>query len=301
MKTKILTINQLFEKIHTEHWNQPRFLRSGWAKEASNLYTRLIQPTFGEKLHSALTAAQIRAWHGGLALTPFQANRALEVFSKMLSFAEEREWRAQGTNVCKLVKPYKEKKRKRFATPDEIQKLGVILDRESAKNPKAVAFIYLLLFSGARPRSLERSTWNDFELVEFENQTFGMLTFNGKSTEATGEDEQVIIPPQVLSLISPPQFAKLDELIFGIKMPKEFWRKVRKEAGCEDLQARDLRRTFATVGFSSGMSVGIIGQLLNHRSHNTTLIYARLMNDKRLAATKAVADQMSLLLKGGAK
>ncbi len=301
MLQKNLTIKELFEKIWRAHWNKERFIRSGWALKAKQIYDRLIHPAFGEKLQVRLTASQVRAWHGTLAATPGQANRALEVLSKMLSFAEEREWRQQGTNVCGLVKPYREKKRKRFATPDEIQKLNTILSREEAKNPQAVAFIYGLLFSGARSRSLERAVWNELEIMSHENQTFGILTFFGKSSEATGEDEQVVLPPQVMRLLEIPQIAKLDETVFGIKKPANFWRRIRKEAGCEDLEIRDLRRTFATIGLSNGVSLGVIGELLNHKDPKTTKIYAKLMNTKRLEATKVIADHVSLLFKGGAK
>ncbi len=293
-----MTVQELFKRIWDAHWNKDRFITSGWALEARRLFDGLIAPTFSEKCINALTASQIRAWHLGLIATPIQANRALGVFSKMLSFAEEREWRAQGTNLCKLIKPYKEKKRKRFATPDELNKVAQILDQEAGKNPRAVAFIYTLLFSGARPRSIERATWDELETIEHENQTFGVLTFYGKSTAATGDDEQVIIPPQAMKLLGP---KKSEGLILGIKMPKDFWQRIRKQAGCEDLQARDLRRTFATIGLSNGLSLSIIGELLNHHSASTTMIYGKLLNGKRIEATKAIADHMTKLFKGGDK
>lgn len=295
MKTKDITINVLFEKVWVQHWNTERFKRSGWALEARRSFDRLIAPAFGEKPQGGLKASQIRAWHLSLSTTPIQANRALGVLSKMLSFAEELELRPQGCNVARLVKPFKERSRKRFATPEEIQKLGAILEREKATNPRAVAFIYLLMFSGARPRSIERSTWNQLEIVAHESVNFGVLTFDGKSTEATGDQEQVVIPPQVLELLEP-SFA-YDSLL-GIKMPKDFWQRIRREAGCVDLQIRDLRRTFATVGLSNGVSLGLIGELLNHHSSNTTKIYAKLMNTQRLDATKEIADQLSKILKG---
>ena len=295
MKTR-LTINALFEQIWAEHWNTERFIASGWAVETRRLFERLIAPTFGEKQQQALTAAQIRAWHVGLAATPLQANRALGVLSKMLSFAEEMEWRLQGANPCKLVKPYVEKKRKRFASDEEIFKLNAILEREAKTNSKAVAFVYILILSGARPRSIERSTWNDLEKIQHENQTFGLLTFSGKSSAATGEEEQVIIPPQAMRLLKAPK--EKTETLIGIKMPKDFWIRIRKEAGCEDLQIRDLRRTFATVGLSNGVGIGVIGELLNHKSQNTTKIYAKLMNLKRIEATKEIANHMTRLLKG---
>lgn len=297
-----MTINELFEKVWAEHWNTPRYDRSGWAREAWNNYRRLIAPKFGGLSHEAIKASQVREWHRELAATPTQANRALAVFSKLFSFAEEKEWRAQGANPCGLVKPHKERKRKRFATLEEIKKVSEILDREAARRPNAVAFLYAMMFSGARPRSIERSTWNNLTTVQYENQTFGVLTFSGKSSEATGEDEQVILPPQAMAHIEmlrpiTREGANNTGLIFRIKMPKDFWNMVRKEAGCEDLWARDLRRTFATVGMSNGLTGGVIGELLNHKSAETTKIYTQLMNDKKLEAVKAIATEIDRIVK----
>lgn len=304
---KVLTVAELFDKVWAAYWDCPRFQASGWAKEVRNLYSRHIAPTFGTKSLGALKASQIRAWHAGAAAaTPTDANRALEVLTRLYSYAEEMGWRPAGSNPARQVKAHKERKRKRFATPEEIAKIAAILDREAVRQPQAVAFLFTLLFSGARPRSIERSTWNNLTTVQHENQTFGVLTFYGKSTAETGEDEQVMIPPQAMTHIerlrtyrSPHREGAVP--IFGIKMPRGLWDSVRKEAGCPDLWARDLRRTFGVVGLSNGVALGAIGQLLNHKSNQTTMRYVDLFQNKRLEATKQIADQIDLILKGGSK
>jgi integrase len=292
-----MAISRLFELVWEGHWNTPRFTKSGWAKEAKQNYEKNIAPEFENQKLSEVSAKKIRSWHKKMEATPIAANRSLAVLSKMFSFAEENEWISQGVNPCKLVKPHKEKKRKRFASPEEIKKMNDILLREAINNPAGVAFIYLLMFSGARPISIERATWSMLKTVTHEGKVFGVLKFDGKSTAETGEEEIVILPPQAMSVIE--KLPRDSDTLTGIKMPKYLWSKIRKEAGCEDLWARDLRRTFATIGMSGGTSSGIIGELLNHKSSETTKIYTQLVPEKRLEATKVIADLITSLLKGG--
>jgi integrase len=88
-----------------------------------------------------------------------------------------------------------------------------------------------------------------------------------------------------------------DGLIFGIGLPGYLWRKIRKEAGCEDLWARDFRRTFATVGMSNKVDMKVIGKLLNHHSQQTTDRYALLDNSARLEAVSAISAKLDSILK----
>lgn len=80
--------------------------------------------------------------------------------------------------------------------------------------------------------------------------------------------------------------------ITGMKMPRTLWRRVREEAGCPDLWVRDWRRTFATLGYSDGVDMWTVGELLNHRSTETTKIYAKMMDTRRLEAVTRIADKI---------
>jgi len=225
---------------------------------------------------------------------PVTANRSLEVLSKMMSFAEEFGLKALGTNPCKLTK-FKAKKRNRYATVDEIRSIAAILDREAEANPSAVAFIYLLMFTGSRPRAIERATWSQLKHTTINGQKYGMLTFQGKTSEETGEVETVVLPPQAMMAID-----KLPKVrggtITGINMPRRLWRKIQEEVGCQDLWMRDLRRTFATIGMSDGIGASTIGEVLNHRSTQTTKIYAKLMQNSKMEAASQIANQMAKLM-----
>lgn len=159
-------------------------------------------------------------------------------------------------------------------------------------NIKAVAFIYLLIFSGARPSEIARARWDQLERVERDGEVFGVLKFKvGKNQNPRA----VFLPPQAMRVID--RLPKNRTTITGLKkLPAYLWNKVREAAGCPDLWGRDLRRTFASNGLSAGLSLSLIGELLGHESVQTTKIYAKLMEDPAFAAATTIADRVEKML-----
>ncbi len=279
------TINELFAKTWDQHWSQEQYQKSSWSTDVKCNYDNHIRPCFGSLRFSEVTPGRIREWHTTKSAIPCAANRSLETLSKIFTFAEEREWIPQGTNPCKLVRAFTEVKRNRYASNEELKAIAGILDREAAKYPRQVAFIYLLLMTGARPKSIECSTWNNLRTVELDGESFGILEYEGKSTHKTGDAETLVIPTLGMKILNSLPRAST---ITGIKMPTAFWKKIRKEVGCPDLWARDFRRTYATLGLSEGLDVGILGELLNHKDPKTTKRYAKLNLDSRIKVAKKI-------------
>jgi len=74
---------------------------------------------------------------------------------------------------------------------------------------------------------------------------------------------------------------------------------LRQAGGCQDLWARDFRTTFATIGFSSGQSLGIVGDLLGHKSTQTTKKhYAMLMEEPAVQAAGRISATIEQMLRG---
>ncbi len=288
-----MTIDELFQECLKEHWDCSRFRLSGHFKEVQAKYENHIKKVFGQKDYLTIRRSDIRDWHRSLSATPVTSNRCLEIISKIYKFSIEKEWNEGGYNPCIGIKHYTERKRRRYASEAEIQKIGQILEGLLSAQPVEITFLYTLLYTGARPRSIERSRWDELQEIEGGH---GLLVFDGKSTEATGDPESVIIPVSIMKLIYGLPRRK-DGLIFGIPLPGYLWRKIRKEAGCPDLWARDFRRTFATVGMSGGVKIDTIGELLNHHSTQTTKRYAKLNNSARLEAVNAISDKLNSILK----
>ena len=81
---------------------------------------------------------------------PTQANRALGVISKMMNLAEAWGLHPDRSNPCYHVRKFKETRRERFLTTDELARLGKALDEEESFAPAAVTEFRLLLYTGAR-------------------------------------------------------------------------------------------------------------------------------------------------------
>jgi integrase len=286
-----LSIQELYDTCWNEYWNKPRFQASGWAKQVSYNYRNHLKYTFGRLKVSQVSTVKICEWLESFEEKPVAGNRSLEVLSRLMKFAMTKGWCK--VNPCAGVTAFTEQKRKRYATREEIERVSQILNREYAMHPRSVLFIYLLMFTGARPRAIERATWQQLTETTFNGHTFGILTLDGKTTEKTGDQEVIVLPPFVLSLLN--DLPKTGTLT-GIKMPSGFWRKVRLEAKCTGLWARDWRRTFATIGLGAGLVIDQIGEALNHKSTQTTKVYAQLSPETRIKVCLAIADQLEALM-----
>jgi len=284
-----MTLGDFFYWVHENYYSTERFHLSGYSRDVKLLWEKHLKDTFAHFKLNQLQVSDVTSWHARLRSAPTTANRSLSVLSKLLNMAEEKQLRPLGSNPCRVVRHYPERSRRRFATETEMRAIAVILEREWPHHPNGVAFLWALLFTGSRPRALERAMWEDLTIhYAADGKRYGVLSFNGKSTATTGRVEEVVFPDRLLCMIeSLPR--RTTGLIFNTHMPHKLWRKIREEIGAPDLWARDLRRTFATVGLSSGVAVGQIGELLNHSSSQTTKIYAKLSSQSRVQAATRIA------------
>lgn len=286
------TVADLYARVRTERWGDDR----PWSKEVERMWQRELAPHFEAMRVSAVSVDDIEDWHRRNKDRPYLANRALAVLSRLFRRAERYRWRAAGSNPCNGVERFTERKRARFARPEELARLGPALAAEAEAHPQAVAFLCLLLFSGSRPQAIAKARWDQLTVVEMEGRRFGVLEFEGKSTTVTGELERVYLPPEAMAVID--RLPRTTGTITGLgAVPRAVWGRVRERAGCPDLWARDFRRTFATVGMSIGHDKGVIGRLLNHHSAQTTDVYARLLDDKRREAAASTAAAVARMLR----
>lgn len=286
-----ITLTEAFEKVISEHWGQPRYVKSGRLQDVTSLFKR-IEPAFGGRALNAVTGAQVRKWHREQMSEPSAANRALEVLSRIYSYANENEWCEN--NPCRAIKAFPERKRKRFATPDEIKKIQAMIrgNLDDAVFGPGALFLLAMLYTGARPKSLVDAKWDQLKVM---SEGHGVLTFHGKSTADSGEDEVLIFPAQLMCELEKRPKRK-DGRLFHPSNWRLLWKNIQKVFGLKDLWVRDLRRTFATVALSNGVSIDAIAEALNHKSSQTTKIYAKLFDETRVKTTNAIALCMQDLI-----
>jgi integrase len=73
------------------------------------------------------------------------------------------------------------------------------------------------------------------------------------------------------------------------------WGRIRKEAGLSDVRIHDLRRTLGSWMAGTGVSLQVIGKILNHRQPSTTAIYSRLNLDPLRQVLEENAQRMMLI------
>tara|TARA_Y100001938_G_C8072952_1_gene424263 strand:+ start:1103 stop:1423 length:321 start_codon:yes stop_codon:yes gene_type:complete len=81
--------------------------------------------------------------------------------------------------------------------------------------------------------------------------------------------------------------------LIGINRPRGLWYSIRKEAGCPDLRLHDLRHSFASYAFKSKKVSGEeVGNLLGHKSMQTTMRYMHIMDDTAKQNAKDVGKEI---------
>jgi integrase len=271
-------------------------------RSTRNEWLRTIRLSIPETLKrhrvSDLGRTQIAKLHHDLRHTPSQANRVVAILSKFFNWAEARGLRPDGSNPCRHVQKYREKKRERFLSGEELTRLGEALrnaDSDKMASPWAIAAIRLLTLTGARLSEVLTLKW---EFVDFDRAIIRL------PESKTGAKTLYMNAPALTVLNELPRMDGNAFVIVGEKAGAHLvnlqkpWRRIRNAAGLSDVRLHDLRHSFASVAASRGMSLPVIGALLGHSQPATTARYAHLAADPLKAASEAIAGRIAGSLEG---
>jgi len=98
---------------------------------------------------------------------PYDANRCMEIISKMFSLAEMWGLRPDGSNPRKHIKKYPEEKRERFLSAAELRRVGEVLremEEEGVELPAGIAAARLLMLTGCRLGEIMRLRWEHVDI-----------------------------------------------------------------------------------------------------------------------------------------
>jgi integrase len=114
-----------------------------------------------------VTRHDVAKLHHDFRETRYQVNRLLAVLSKMFNLAERWGLRPDGSNPCRLIEKFAERKRERMLLPVELARLGDALTSYGG-SPYAVTAVKLLVFTGARLGEVLglKLEWIDFDRGE---------------------------------------------------------------------------------------------------------------------------------------
>src|SRR6266446_3499844 len=281
------TIAELAERFLAEHADSKR--KGSTAAEYRRLLDKIILPALGKRKVADVTRADVTKLHHANRGAPYQSNRVLAVLSKMFNLAERWGLRPDGSNPCRHVEKFFERKRERMLSPTELARLGDALAAYTG-SPYAVTAVKLLVFTGARLGEVLGLKW---EWIDFERGEARL------PDSKTGAKTLHLPPPALAVLADLPRLDNNPHVIVGQKVGAALanlekpWRAIRKAAGLDDVRLHDLRHAFASVAASSGMGLPIIGKMLGHTQAATTARYAHLASDPVKAAAAAVAGKIA--------
>lgn len=246
-------------------------------------YKRLLDlhivPELGTRRIDDISRTDASRLHVKHKATPRQANHILAVLSKLITWCEDHSLRDEGAHPCRRIAKYRENRRERFLTIDEVKRLGKVLQAAEdalTQNIYAIAAIRLLLLTGMRLSEILTLRW---EWVDLGRRL--ILLPDSK----TGFKPVALSPPAIEVLKRLLRVRDNPHVIVGNKQGDHLkdlqtpWRALRAAAAIGNCRIHDLRHSYASFAAASGASLPMIGALLVHRHVATTARYTHLAND----------------------
>ncbi|MDH3611973.1 MAG: tyrosine-type recombinase/integrase [Gammaproteobacteria bacterium] len=266
-------------KVHKRTWIADQ--------RAINKY---VLPAWATKKIRNLDRSDVARLHHDVGrVYPYTANRLLELISKMCELARVWGFVDEGaTNPARGITRFKEHKRDRYVTPQELPKLAAAIDNES--NLYARYALWLFLLTGLRKSELLQARWTH---VDWDREELSIHdTKNGRPLHLP-------LSSAALALLRQLPREEGNPFLFPGRDPgknlvniDKAWRRIRAEAGVPDVRLHDLRRTVGSWLAQSGNSLHLIGRVLNHRTPSTTQVYARFGNDHVRDALESLGQNL---------
>lgn len=236
--------------------------------------------------------------HHSLRATPYEANRLMALCSKLFNLAEQWGLRPDGSNPTHHVQRFREQRRQRFLSGEELVRVGDALREAAARSSapaSAILALRLLILTGARLSEILTLRWSS---VDLEN---GLLHLPDSKT---GPKVLPIAAPVLALLAEAPRLEGNPYVCPGEKAGHHFvglprvWRRIQRRAGLQNVRLHDLRHSHASAAAGLGTPLQIIGALLGHSGPQTTARYAHLADFPVRAAAHQVSNHIAAALNG---
>jgi len=218
---------------------------------------------------------------------PYNANRALAALRKMLSLAVK-EWELCDENQALGIKLFRETKRERFVTDNELRKIGRWLaesEREGTEVAAAIKLTRLLAFTGMRLSEVRTLEWSSVDAEA------GVVRLSDGKTGA----RLVPIGTQARMLLGSDSregrfvIADGEDAPLSVRKFRTFWSHLRKGTGVSEIRPHDLRHTVGTFAAQAGANAFLVRDLLGHKTLAMTGRYVGRSADP----VRALADQVN--------
>lgn len=273
-----------YDEVHA-----PRKKASSQAADR-HLWDAYVIPALGRHDVAKVTQADVNDLHHALRAKPYTANRVVALLHKAFELAITWGWR--DTNPVR-VERYREQRRKRVPTADEVRHLLQALDAMRPEQPWFVGMVELLVFTGCRLREIMNARWEwvrDGALHLPDSKTGAkVVPLNQPARDALARIPRIVGNPHLIA------GRERGPLVGHFK----HWRRLLAMAGIQDLRIHDLRRLYVSTSLSAGVPLDQIGQVVGHASIATTRGYAYLQTDAARLAAELAGQQFERLRKKG--
>ncbi len=288
---KAPTLREVVERFLTEY--VPTHCKPGTAEGYCSALEIHVVPRLGNRRVADIERGDIAALHHELRATRYQANRTVQVLSRIFTLAEVWGLRPGGSNPCRHVKRFREDKRERFLSDKEYKRLGAALAESGEKGlepPLVVAAIRLLMLTGCRKAEILTLRWEHVDLDAGELRL---------PDSKTGAKIVHLGDPAIAVLRDLPRPDDSPWVITGSKRDRPlhdlnyWWKRIRGRAKLDGVRIHDLRHSYASGGLLVGEGLPMIGKLLGHNHVHTTARYAHLANDPLKSAANRIASRIA--------
>ena len=283
----------LFRELVAREWKEAHFDRykpSTRKGVRTRIEARLL-PAFGNEPLDRIAPAEVRKWFDAWSRTaPGGANKGLELLRQIMNFAIARGYVEK--NPAQAIRPNRRPRLTRFLSREEIARLHRELDAETGKGRRQQAdIIRLLLLTGCRRGEVVGLLWSEVRadsLALADSKTGPRrVPLNAQARrildrQPRGESPFVFPSPRDPSR---PRGGALS-----------LWRRVRREAGIEDVRLHDLRHTHASHAVMNGVPVPVVSRMLGHSNVRMTLRYAHLGDREIEEAAERVGQTIAELM-----
>ena len=283
-RRKAPKLNEVSERFIKEHVKIR--LKPSTQQNYISVLKNYVLPVLGHKRITDITLADLSALHTSLSKKPSQANRSVLVMSKLLNLSEQWGLRTMGSNPCRHIQLFKDKKRNRFLDKLELKRLWTTLDEaydEGMVGLYALNAYKLLILTGCRLGEIQTLKWSYIRgnRVEFPDSKTGYkrLPLNAAAMEILRQTPKQDGNPYVIC------GEKVGTHIVNLQ---KSWRRIRVKAGLDDLRIHDLRHTFASQAVMNGTPLAMVSKLLGHKKITTTMRYAHLADSELLEASEGI-------------
>ncbi len=269
LKAKERTFSELCDAYLEQH---AKVHKKTW-KEDERRINKCLRPRWQTLRVSAIDQHDVVLLHHEIGKRhPYEANRTVELLKSI--YAKAMAWGylpRLHDNPTAGITLFKEEKRDRWLTGDEMPRVAEAIAAEA--NVYVKAAIWLYLFTGVRKSELLNAQWADVDLDRGELRL---------PDTKSGRTHYVSLSLPAIELLSRvPRIAGNPYVLPGHKAAQHLvnidkpWQRIRNRAACDDVRLHDLRRTVGSWLAQSGNSLHLIGRILNHQQSSTTEVYAR--------------------------